>query len=52
VSGRRGVNTIMFTGALSRTKALAPGPYRLTATPTDSAHAVGRPSTVKLTILG
>jgi hypothetical protein len=50
VHGHRGPNAVAFSGALSRTKRLGPGVYRLTATPTDSARRSGRPRTATLTI--
>jgi hypothetical protein len=42
-------NTIPFTGILAH-KPLAPGSYKLTATPTDNAHNKGQPRTAKLAI--
>jgi hypothetical protein len=49
VQGRGGMNSLAFTGVLSG-KRLAPGSYKLTATPTDNAHNRGEPRTTKLTI--
>ena len=49
VQARRGANSIPFTGVLAG-KRLAPGSYKLTATPTDSAHHKGQPRTAKFTI--
>ncbi len=50
VPGRAGANAVPFSGMLSRTKRLAPAVYRMTATPTDSAHRTGRPRAVSLTV--
>ena len=49
VQGRGGPNSVRFTGVLSG-KRLAPGSYKLTATPTDSTHTQGQPRTARLTI--
>ncbi len=51
VQGRSGPNTVAFAGRLSRAKRLSPGSYKLTATPTDSAHRTGQPRTAKLKIV-
>ena len=51
IQGRHGVNTVAFSGNRSLGKLLPPGSYRLTATPTDTAHAVGLSRTVKLTVI-
>jgi hypothetical protein len=51
VHGRQGVNAVELSGRLSLTKLLPPGAYRLTATPTDTAHAVGLSRTAKLTVV-
>lgn len=51
IRGRRGVNTVAFSGRLSLSKLLTPGSYRLTATPTDTARAVGLTRTAKLTVI-
>ena len=49
VQARAGANSLPFTGVLAGMR-LAPGSYKLTATPTDSAHNNGQPRTVQLTI--
>ena len=49
VVARAGMNSLPFTGVLAG-KHLAPGSYKLTATPTDGAHNKGQPRTAKLTI--
>ncbi len=51
IRGREGVNTVAFAGRLSLSKLLSPGSYSLTATPTDTAQAVGRTRTAKLTVI-
>jgi FG-GAP repeat len=51
VRGRKGANTVSFAGRLSRVRRLSPGSYKLTATPTDTAHNTGRPRTAKLKIV-
>jgi hypothetical protein len=51
VQGRRGPNAVSFAGRLSRAKQLAPGSYKLTATPSDNARNTGRSATAKLKIL-
>ena len=50
VHGQRGPNAVRFAGTLPRTRRLTPGPYKLTATPTDSAHNPGPPRSTNLTI--
>lgn len=50
VQGQRGPNSLPFTGVLPVRRRLAPGSYKLTATPTDSTHHHGQPATAKLTI--
>ena len=50
VPGRAGPNAVSFSGILSRTNRLSPGTYKLTATPTDSAHHTGQPRAVSLTV--
>ena len=50
VHARSGPNAIPFVGIVSQSKRLSPGVYRLTATPTDSAHHRGRPRVANLTI--
>src|SRR5262249_30707584 len=49
VQGRGGQNSIPFAGVLSGRR-LAPGSYKLTATPNDSTGNSGQPRTAKFTI--
>ena len=49
--GRQGRNTVALSDRFSLSKLLSPGSYTLTATPTDSAHAVGLSRTAKLTVI-
>ncbi len=49
-SGRQGANTVPLAGRLAPRKLLAPGSYRLTAIPTDSAHHSGQQRTTRLTV--
>ena len=50
VHGRRGTNANVFAGVVSRRRLLAPGTYRLTATPVAGTRT-GRARTVQFTVL-
>ena len=52
IHGRQGVNAVVFSARLSLSTLLSPGSYRLTATPTDSARAIGLSRTATLRVIG
>jgi hypothetical protein len=51
VEGRQGANAVTFAAKRSLSKLLAPGSYRLTATPTDGVHALGSSHSTTLTVI-